>query len=98
MLMLAVDLHEEVAQPLEEAHGGRGIVDEHAVTARAGEFALHDQLAVPGGMARLLQSGGERPRRGNVEDRLDRGGIRAGADEIGLGTTTPHEEKGVDDD
>ena len=49
-------------------------------------------------MTRLLQSRGERPRCGHVEDGLDGGGVRAGADEIGLGPAAAYKQKGVDDD
>ena len=38
------------------------------------------------------------PGRGHVEDGLHRGGVGAGADEIGLGASAAHQQEGVDDD
>jgi hypothetical protein len=98
MLVLAVDLHQEIAQPLEEAHRRGGIVDEDAVPARTREFALDDELAIRGRVAGLFKGREEGPSRRHVEDGFDGGGIGARTDEIGLSPTAPHEEQGIDDD
>ena len=46
MLVLAVDLNEGVAQPLEEADRDRRVVHERAMPAAARELAADDHLAV----------------------------------------------------
>ena len=87
MLVLAVYLDEVIAEPFEQTDRHRGVVDEGAVAARAGELAAHEDLAVIDDQPRLLEDRGRgvavRPR-----TRLHGRRLGTGPDHIGLGTGT----------
>ncbi len=98
MLVLAVDLHEEVAQALEQRYRGGRVVDEDAMPPRSLELPLHNELPVGRRVPRLVQRRGHGACRGDVEDRHNRGGLGAGAYEIGLGAGAADQQQRVDDD
>ena len=94
MLVLAVDLNEGVAQPLEEADRDRRVVHERAMPAAARELAADDHLAVLEGQARLVERRHRAVR--DLEDRLHRRRLGVRANHVGLSARTPKEEDRVD--
>jgi hypothetical protein len=98
VLVLAVQLHEGQAQPLEQPHGGGPVVDEGAVPAGPRQLPLDHQLAVAGRVPGLVEQRGHRPRRIDLEDGLDHRGVGPGADPVRLGTRAGHEEERVHHD
>jgi len=98
VLVLAVDLHQEVAEALEERDRRGRVVDEDAVPPRSRKLPFDDELPVGGGVPRLVERRRHGARRGDVEHGLHRGGLGARADEVGLGTGTADQKEGVDDD
>jgi len=97
VLVLAVHLHERVAEPLEEADRDRGVVDEGAMAAAARELAADHDLAVLHGQSRLIEHG-HHAAVGHGEHRLDGGGLGVGANHIGLRPRAAHQENRVDQD
>src|SRR5262249_20186292 len=98
VFVLAVNLHEEISQALEQSHGSCGVVDEDAVPAGARELALDDELAIEHAMAGLLRPAGERPRRADVEHPLHRSRRGPGQNQTGLGSSPAPEEETSNDD
>ena len=96
MLVLAVELHEVLAEPLQEPDRRRRVVDVDPVPSGAGDLSLHDELPLTRGVAGLVENGGQRAPAIDVEHRLDGGQILAGADQVGVGARAEHEQDGVD--
>ena len=97
MLVLAVHLHERVAEPLEEADRDRRVVDEGAMAAATRELAADHDLAVLHGQSRLIEHG-RHAAIGHGEHRLDGGGLGVGANHIGLRARAAYQENRVDQD
>src|SRR5260370_247552 len=89
VLVLAVDLDEVVAEPLEQRHGHRRVVDAGPIAAPARELAAHDELALLEGQPPLVQDVPHPAPGLGVEDRLHGGGLGVGADHVGLGAGAP---------
>ena len=83
VLVLAVELHEVLAEPLQEPDRRRRVVDVDPVPSGARDLPLHDELALTRGVAGLVEHGGQRAPAIDVEYRLDGGQILAGADQVG---------------
>ena len=96
VLLLAVDLDEVVAQPLEEPDRHRRVVGEGAMAPRAAELAPQDELAVVEGEPRLVEQRRHRAPGLDVEDRLDRRRLGLRADDVALGAGAADEEDRVD--
>ncbi len=97
MLVLAVHLHEVVAQPLEERDGDGRVVDERTMAARATELTPRHQHAVVGREPRLVERRGHGAARLDVEDRLDRRGVGVAPDHVRLGARPEDQQDRVDE-
>src|SRR5437016_10220334 len=98
VLVLAVDLQEVIADPLQQGERDRRIVDEGPVTARARELASDEELTGlerDAGLVERDQSGA--PRRW-LEHGLDRGRLRLRPDQVGVRPNAAKEENRVDHD
>ena len=82
MIVRAVQVHEQVAQLLEDGQGGRRAVDELPVAARLGEGALDDQSAVHAAFETVfVELRIERAAVVHIEGSLHGARVSAGADE-----------------
>ena len=98
VLVLAVELHQELAQALEQAHGGGRVVDEGAVPTGARELALDDELAVARPVPGLVEQRGHRAGGIDLEHRGHHRGVGSGADPVELGAGAGEEQEGVHHD
>src|SRR6185295_1430258 len=55
VLVLAVELHEVLAEPLQEPDRRRRVVDVDPVPSSAGDLPLHDELPLTRGVAGLVE-------------------------------------------
>src|SRR5213083_2045158 len=97
VLVLAVHLHEVVAQPLEERDGDGRVVDERTMAARATELTPRHQHAFVGREPRLVERRGHGAARLDVEDRLDRRGVGVAPDHVRLGARPEDQQDRVDE-
>src|SRR5437667_412830 len=97
VLVLAVHLHEVVAQALEERDGDGRVVDERTMAARATELTPRHQHAVVEREPRLVECRGHGAARLDVEDRLDRRGVGVAPDHVRLGARPEEQQDRVDE-
>src|SRR5947209_5555096 len=97
VLVLAVHLHEVVAQALEERDGDGRVVDEGTMAARATELTPRHKHAVVGREPRLVERRGHGAARLDVEDRLDRRGVGVAPDHVRLGARPEDQQDRVDE-
>src|SRR2546422_1035914 len=97
VLVLAVHLHEVVAQALEERDGDGRVVDEGTMAARATELTPGHKHAVVGREPRLVERRGHGAARLDVEDRLDRRGVGVAPDHVRLGARPEDQQDRVDE-
>ena len=99
MLVLAVELHQELAQALEQAHGGGRVVHEGAVPAGARQLALDDELARRPGGARPRRAARPPGRPGSISNTAETIAVSApGADPVELGAGAGEEQERVHHD
>ncbi len=98
VLVLAVQLEEALAEPIDQRHRRRRIVDEDAVAPGSRDLPPDHEDAIGRSVPRPFQHLGGRARRRDLEDRLDRGGGGLRADQLGLRPRAPDQEQGVDHD
>ena len=98
MLVLAVDLDEVVAEPLEQRHRDRRVVDEGAVAAGARELAADEELAVAGGSPASSRTPPPASRAPTSKRASTVAVSASAADHVGLRARAAHEEDGVDQD
>ena len=98
MLVLAVELHQRVPQPLQEPHRGGSVIDEHAVPAGPCHLPLDHELAAQQRMAGCLEDPCHRAARPRLEESFHHRRLRAGSDEVGLRTCADDQQEGIDDD
>src|SRR2546422_802214 len=97
VLVLAVHLHEVVAQALEERDGDGRVVDEGTMAARARGLTPRHKHAVVGREPRLVERRGHGAARLDVEDRLDRRGVGVAPDHVRLGARPEDQQDRVDE-
>ena len=94
-----VQVHEQVAQLLEDGQGRRRTVDELPVAPGLREGALDDQPAVDAAFeAVFVELGVECAAVVHVEGRLHRAGVRAGADEAFVRALAEQQLERAEDD
>ena len=99
VVVRAVQVHEQVAELLEDREGGRRTVDELPVAARRREGAFDDQVALHATFqAVFLEFGVERAAIVHVETRFHGAGVRAGADEALVGAFAQEQFQRAQDD
>ena len=99
MLVLAVDFDQRVAEPLEQRHRDRRVVDERPVSSRARQLTPYDHLAaVVAAKARLVEHRARRGDPGEREHGFHGRGLGIGPDDIGLSPGAAQQEDGVDQD
>ena len=96
VLVLAVDLDQVVAEPLEQPDRHRRVVGEGPVAPRAAELPAEDELAVVETEPRLVEQRRDRAAGLDVEDRLDGRRLGVGANDVALGARPPDQQDRVD--
>ena len=98
VLVLAVDIHQALAQ-LAQLHEGRGMaVDEPARTAGSFDDAPHEQRAFVAREIVLPQPARDFRTVVDIEFRADLGTLGPAANHDGIGTLAQHRRKGIDQD
>ena len=98
VVVRAVQVHEVIAEALEQGQGDRGIVDELAVGGLA-DHPAHDELGVLAGrQAAVFEDGVDFARVAEFEHGLHRAGVLAGADQRFVGAFAEHQFERADDD
>ena len=96
VLVLAVDLHQMVAEPLEQTHRHRRVVDEGAMPAGPRELPANHELPLVESEPSFVEHGLNRAAGPDFEQGLHGSGLRIGADDIGLGAGTADQEDRVE--
>jgi hypothetical protein len=98
MLVLSMDVHQLLSEPLEQGNGHGRIVDERAVAAGARELPSDHHLSVLSREPGLAEHRRRAAILRSVEHRLHRGRLGIGPDDVGLGARTTQEQERVDED
>ena len=98
VLVLAVDLHQLIAEARQEAEGGRRVAHESAAPAAPAPPAPDDELPVLRRVAQVLEDAGNLPAGIDVEDGLHGRRLGVRADQVGLRAGAQEQQDGVDED